>query len=77
MRTFYRYYLITTQIIAFMVVPPLLAYIICKRINTTYNTLVIRVVLSLIAGIIMAVLFALKVFLKIEKKEEGINNKNE
>ena len=74
MRSFYRYYLITTQIIAFMLAPPLIAYVLCKRYNATYQTLMLTVVFSAIIGIILAVLFSMKVFIKLEKKE-GFENR--
>lgn len=76
MKNFGKYYLIITQILAFLLVPPLVAYALCKRFKANNIQLGLAVAFTAIIGVILALVFALRVFKKMDKvKKENNSNK--
>lgn len=73
MKDYFNNYLIVGQVISFLLVPPLVAFIVCHRLKTNTITLVLSVVGCAVFGIVLCITFLINLAKKNEKNKQKTN----
>lgn len=72
MKNFFRYYLLITQTIVFMVAPPLVAWLICYKTKASSTALIVSTAIMAVLGVAAGILFVLRFIKKNEDRSELI-----
>lgn len=74
---FFKYYILVTQALVFMIVPPLLAWYICYRKKASKTSYIISITITTLIGVSLAITFIFWFLKKFEDKEKILKQAKE